>query len=84
MPKAKASILAEAVSAAVVTHGTQPWHRRVAAEHQAELQQVKADWKAGKIKLPLRVFAKSLSRVLQSREISSVGHQGVESWLRAD
>jgi len=82
--KGKPSLLNEAVSTAVVTHGTQPWHRRVAEEHQAELQRVKSDWKAGRIKLPLRVFARSLSKVLQERGISSVGFQGVESWLRSD
>lgn len=84
MAKERGSLLEEAVSTAVVTHGTQPWYRRVSAEHQAELQQVKADWKAGRIKLPLRVFARSLSKVLNDRGISPVGHQGVESWLRSD
>jgi len=82
--KGKPSLLDEAVSTAVVTHGTQAWHRRVAPEHQPELEQAKADWKAGKIQLPLRVFARSLSRVLRSRGISPVGVQGVEQWLRAD
>jgi hypothetical protein len=55
-------------------------------KHQLRLFSVfdKADWKAGKIQLPLRVFARSLSRVLRSRGISPVGVQGVEQWLRAD
>lgn len=84
MSKAKASLLDEAVSTAVVSSGLQPWYRKVAPEHQAELEQARADWKAGKISLPLRVFARSLSKVLNSRGISPVGEQGVEQWLRKD
>lgn len=82
--KSSGTLLEEAVSTAVVLKGSQPWYRRVAPEHQAELQQARADWKAGKINLPLRVFARSLSRVLRSRGISTVGEQGVETWLRND
>jgi len=82
--KAKTSLLDEAVTTAVVSKGIQPWHRRIAPEHLPELEQAKADWKAGKINLPLRVFARSLSRVLRSRGISPVGEQGDETWLRND
>lgn len=89
MAKAKTSLLDEAVSTAVVSSGIQPWYRKVAPEHRVELEQAKADWKAGRVqrdgkRLALRVFANALSKVMQARGISNVGEQGVESWLRKD
>ena len=89
MAKARTSLVDEAVSTAVVSGGLQPWYRRIAPEHQAELAQAKADWKAGRVQrdgkqLPLRVFARALAKVVQARGISKVGEQGVEMWLRKD
>ena len=63
-------------------HGLKPWHMRLSPEHAAEIARLHAAYHAGELKLPLRTAARLISSVLQERGISSVGSQGVESWLR--
>lgn len=65
-------------------HGNAPWYERVAAEHRAEIAEVKAAWKAGKIAVPRNTAAKHIAAQLRERGISTVGHQGVCEWLARD
>jgi len=62
-------------------HGTPPWYERVAPEHQAELEELKAAWKSGELKVPRNTAARFIAAQLHERGISTVGTQGVNEWL---
>jgi hypothetical protein len=62
-------------------HGTAPWHERVAPEHKAELEELRAAWKSGELKVPRNTAARFIAAQLHERGISTVGTQGVNEWL---
>ena len=62
-------------------HGNTPWHERVAPEHQAELNELRAAWKSGELKVPRNTAARFISAQLRERGIATVGTQGVNEWL---
>jgi len=62
-------------------HGTPPWHERVAPEHQAELEELKAAWKSGELKVPRNTAARFIAAQLRERGIATIGTQGVSEWL---
>ena len=62
-------------------HGTPPWHERVAPEHQAELEELKAAWKSGELKVPRNTAARFIAAQLRERGIANIGTQGVSEWL---
>lgn len=62
-------------------HGTPPWHERVAHEHQAELEELKAAWKSGELKVPRNTAARFIAAQLRERGIAIIGTQGVNEWL---
>jgi len=62
-------------------HGNTPWYERVAPEHQAELEELRAAWKSGELKVPRNTAARFISAQLRKRGIATVGTQGVNEWL---
>lgn len=84
MAKAKRLLDDVVRTASSVFQGTIPWHRRIAAEHEREVGELKAAWRAGKITFPLRTYARAISKHLRERGISTIGEQGVQSWLQKD
>ena len=62
-------------------HGPATWYERLAPEHRAELDAIKAEWKAGKLGSRRKTLARALAANMRSRGISSVGEQGVIAWL---
>jgi hypothetical protein len=62
-------------------HGTPRWHERVAPEHQAELEELKAAWKSGELKVPRNTAARFIAAQLRERGIANIGTQGVSEWL---
>lgn len=62
-------------------HGNAPWYERVAPEHQAELKELRAAWKSGKLKVRRNTAARFIAAQLHERGISTVGTQGVNEWL---
>lgn len=86
MPKSPApkSGLVDAVKASlsVSRPGFVAWHYRVAAEHQAELLELKRQWQAGELGSQLRPVAKLISQELEARGIATIGIQGVQTWLK--
>lgn len=62
-------------------HGTPPWYERVAPEHRAELEELRAAWKSGELKVPRNTAARFIAAQLRERGIATVGTQGVCEWL---
>ena len=62
-------------------HGNSPWYERVAPEHQAELEELKAAWKSGGLKVPRNTAARFIAAQLRERGIANIGTQGVSEWL---
>lgn len=68
-------------------HGSLPWYERVAPEHREELDELKAMWRAGRLRdksgqaLPKNTAARLISMKLNEGGISNVGTQGVNEWL---
>jgi hypothetical protein len=62
-------------------HGNTPWYERVAPEHQAELEELRAAWKSGKLKVRRNTAARIIAAHLHERGIATVGTQGVCEWL---
>jgi hypothetical protein len=85
MAKAKPRLLDEVHQAAsTFFQGTLPWHRRLPAEHEQEVLDLRTAYKAGKIALPLRTTARVISKLLRDRGIANIGEQGVQTWLKND
>ena len=85
MAKAKPRLLDDVVkTASSVFQGTIPWYRRIAAEHEREVGELKAAWRAGKITFPLRTYARAISKHMRERGIATIGEQGVQNWLVRD
>lgn len=63
--------------------GSKRWYEKVDAEHQAELDALKAAWLAGELGTRKKTLARNISARLRDRGISEVGEQGVISWLDA-
>lgn len=66
---------------AAARHGPATWYEKVAPEHLAELNAIKAEWKAGELGGRKKTLARSLSANMRARGISDVGAQGVLAWL---
>ena len=85
MAKAKPRLLDDVIlTASSVVQGTIPWHKRLAAEHEQEVLELKAAWLTGKVPFPLRTYARAISKHLRDRGIANIGEQGVQSWLTRD
>ena len=85
MAKAKPKLLDEVKqTASTFFQGTLPWYRRLPAEHEQEVLDLRAAYKAGKIPLPLKTTARVISKLLRERGIATIGEQGVLSWLKND
>ena len=64
-------------------HGSKKWHEKLAPEHHAELDAIKAAWRSGELGTRKKTLARSLAENMRSRGISDVGEQGVIAWLDA-
>lgn len=86
MAKAKGLGLVDDVIAAMPANprGSLAWHEKLAPEHREEVEAVKAAWRAGKIGTAKRTAARIISEKLRERGISTIGVQGVETWLERD
>lgn len=86
MAKAKGLGLVDDVIAAMPqqTRGIAPWYERLAPEHRAEVEAVKAAWRAGTIGTAKQTAARIISEKLNERGISTIGTQGVLAWLEKD
>jgi hypothetical protein len=62
-------------------HGPATWYERLAPEHRAELDAIKAEWKSGDLGSRKKTLARALAENMRSRGISNVGMQGVIAWL---
>jgi hypothetical protein len=61
--------------------GPATWYERLAPEHRAELDAIKAEWMAGDLGTRKKTLARALAENMRSRGISNVGMQGVIAWL---
>lgn len=85
MTKRPASLLDEVVkTASSVFQGTIPWYRKLPEKHLAEVLELKAAWRAGRVSFPLRTFSRAISKSLRERGIATIGEQGVQAWLTRD
>lgn len=64
--------------------GPLPWHLKIAEEHRAEIEEVRAAYRSGKITFPLKTFCRAVSKSLRERGIATIGEQGVQDWLTRD
>jgi hypothetical protein len=62
-------------------NGPATWYERLAPEHRAELDAIKAEWKSGELGSRKKTLARALAANMRSRGISDVGMQGVIAWL---
>lgn len=60
--------------------GHMAWHERVDAKTLAELEDLRASWRAGEIESPKLTLAKAISTVVRELGVD-VGPQGVVAWL---
>ena len=61
--------------------GPATWYERLAPEHRAELDAIKAEWAAGELGKRKKTLARALAVNMRHRGISDVGMQGVIAWL---
>jgi hypothetical protein len=61
--------------------GFQPWYERTPPDVMAELEQLRAAWRAGEIESPKITLARAISQTLAEMGVI-VGPQGVVHWLR--
>ena len=75
--------LTEAIKAKlqVPFRGIKPWHLRIPAERLVELEEIRRQYLAGELDTPKRTLARAISESLNEEGISTVGFQGVETWL---
>ena len=62
-------------------YGPASWYERLAPEHRAELDAIKAEWTAGRLGSRRKTLARALASNMRARGISNVGEQGVIAWL---
>lgn len=60
--------------------GFAPWYETLPDDLKAEVEDIKAAWKAGKIQASKTGLSASLSSALAERGIK-IGHLGVTRWL---
>lgn len=81
MPKAP-SLIEEIVALVPTEKGREkPWQDKIDPAVRAELEQLKSDWKAGKVKGTRVGMARAISETLKRRGVYSIGVQGVTKWL---
>lgn len=73
-----ASVLSRAKNA---NPGFLPWFRKVPADVQAELEQLRCRWETGDTGLQKRAMARAVVAELRERGYAVPGVQGVEAWL---
>lgn len=61
--------------------GNPPWHERLDADTLAELEQIRADWRAGKVNTSRWRLAESIAKHLAGRGLSSPSALVVDRWL---
>ena len=61
--------------------GNLPWHQRLDAETLAELEQIRADYRAGKVNTSRWRLAASVARHLAGRGLGSPSTLVVDRWL---
>jgi hypothetical protein len=81
--KSRSGGLLEDVRKAVsdARHGPATWYERLAPEHRAELDAIKAEWAAGELGSRKKTLARAIAENMRVRGISDVGTQGVLTWL---
>jgi len=60
--------------------GNIPWHDTIPADLRRELEEIRAQWRAGHRKATKLGLAKAISQVLAARGFT-IGYQGVRRWL---
>ena len=80
---ASGSPLLQAVRANLTTRrpGFRPWYERLSPEHLAELEELRAEWRAGRLGSQLKPVAAEVVTYLHANQISDIGIQGVLKWL---
>lgn len=75
--------LLQAVRSNLVTRrpGFRPWYERLAPEHLTELEELRAEWRAGRLGSHLKPVAVEVVAYMQANGISDIGVQGVIKWL---
>lgn len=59
----------------------QTWFTRLPAEVRAELDALKAQWRAGELAIQKRPLARAIIDTMRERGYQTAGLQGVEDWL---
>lgn len=82
----KRTSLADAIRAAVppAPVRSKAWWQAVAPDVLAELEAVRADWKAGRLPGSKSALARAIQAELSARGLSDIGSQGVTAWLNQD
>ena len=82
---AKAKSILDDVLAEIQATAPKPsrWFERVAPEHAETVAELRQAWRDGKLGTSQRRAARSISKLLNARGISTVGVTGVELWLVA-
>jgi len=70
-----------AIKAAIPKPKSLRWEHRVAPEHMETLREIEAAYMAGEFGAKKHPAHIAISRFLNERGISAVGHQGVRQWL---
>lgn len=81
---AKKTSLADSIRAALPRNrpGGAPWHERIDPAVLAELKTLRAEWQSGAIDIGGRTLGRAIARRLNDENLSTVGEQGVLSWLK--
>jgi hypothetical protein len=61
--------------------GALPWYEKCSAETRKELEDVKREWRSGKITVPKWTLARTISATLKQDDILNIGAWGVVRWL---
>jgi hypothetical protein len=61
--------------------GIRPWHERLSPEHLAELEELRGEWRVGRLGSQLKPVAVEVVAYLHANQISDIGVQGVIKWL---
>ena len=74
--------LAESIKASLpVSSSHTPWHRRIDAAVLSELKILRAEWQSGTLHVGRRTLASAISQRLRAEGLSTIGRDGVSSWL---
>jgi len=78
--------LADAIRAAVppAPIRSRAWWHGLPPDVLAELEAVRADWKAGRLPGSKSALARAIQAELSARGLSDVGIQGITAWLGQD